>query len=258
MLQRLKQIAIILCVVVIPSGLHAQRSSDCYFRLYRHDIGITAGATYYMGDFNDQFIPLRQPSYFAGVMYRFHFDTQYSLRAQISYGRVLGDATRTSDAIIDPSGNNWAFNCPIIFADVMGEIGLAPLNVTDFRQKERFAPFLLVGVGAILRFKDNDYVSPLQNDKSNVTRQYFSIPIGVGVKYAIAPRYTLGVEWIMRKTFVDDMDNYNDPTPQGSALINNDWLSTVGLTLSYRIPERRTCAAYPVKKKRQGLVESSR
>ncbi len=259
MLQNLKKIVICFSLLAVSFFASAQRSPDCYFKLYRHDVGITGGATYYMGDFNERFIPLLQPSYYGGLMYRFHFNTQHALRAQASYGHVRGDATHAQDALPDPTGNRWKFDCPVLFIDVMGEIGFTPLDVVHIHKKQqRLSPFILIGMGYILRFPDNNYASPLQNDKSNVTRQYFSIPIGVGVKYVVAKRYTIGVEWTIRKTFVDDMDNYNDPTPAGTSLLNTDWLCNVGVTLTYRIPERRSCAAYPTKKKRSAMAENMR
>ena len=257
MLRNIKKITIYLFLALTSFFAHAQ-TPDCYFKLYRHDIGITGGATYYMGDFNERLIPLLQPSYYGGLLYRFYINTQHAIRAQVSYGHLSGDAFHAPHPIVDPSGNNWKFDCPIMFVDVVAEIGFKQLNVVELRKKERFSPFISLGVGYILRFSDKEYASPLQNDKSNVTRQYLSIPVGIGMKYSFAPRFTAGVEWTIRKTFVDDMDNYNNVTPQGSVLINTDWLCNVGVTLAYRLPEQRTCPAYPTRKKQKGLAESQR
>ena len=82
------------------------------------------------------------------------------------------------------------------------------------------------------------------NDKISV-----AIPMAVGLKANIFPRFVLGVEWSFRKTFTDDLDNitgedlsiYNSHAgvyiekskKQIGFLYTKDWYSMAYITLSY-------------------------
>jgi hypothetical protein len=118
--------------------------------------------------------------------------------------------------------------------------------------------------------------SALYRDRKIYSRVQAALPFGMGVKLNILPRVMLAAEWMMRKTFTDYLDDvsttYVDPdilvARHGaySALLadrslvspgrsnenlqrgnpdNNDWFSTIGLSLTISFSSRRPgCAAY--------------
>lgn len=107
----------------------------------------------------------------------------------------------------------------------------------------------------------------------------FSIPFGVGVKYSLCKRIGVTLEWRIHKTFTDYLDdihgiypqndvvgtnvvgtngyNYTDPNNNyepgmqrghgtaESILVNSDWFSMLGLTISYKfnLPQSKKCNA---------------
>jgi hypothetical protein len=78
-------------------------------------------------------------------------------------------------------------------------------------------------------------------DKNIITA---NIPIGVGVKYKIAPRLNLGIEWAMHFSLNDKLDGVKDPyiVKTSGAFKNTDCYHTLQVSLTYSfMPKCRTC-----------------
>ncbi|MDR2362566.1 MAG: porin family protein [Prevotellaceae bacterium] len=227
----------LLCIVVLVSPLTLSAQDDCPYR-ESHDVGVAGGITFYMGDLGDNYSFFRTPSYYAGVLYRYNFNEYYALRGQAAYGRLEGDRTR-SDLPQTNGGLPWHFVRPILLAEVSGEVGFLPFDVVRLRKNNRISPYLLGGIGIAALTADHALSSNVEND--DVPSSLY-LQVGVGVKWAVWKRITVGVEWSMRKTFTDKIDYV--VSPPGSILINNDWIGTVGVVVTYRLSEDRLCPAY--------------
>jgi hypothetical protein len=228
----------ILCWILTAfSSLPAGAQVSNYFRPEPHDVGMFGGMDFYLGDLTDNYSLFRNLSFFAGPLYRYHFDERYALRGGLAFGELHGDMLRPD---MPPTNNKerWNFNRSMIFMEIAAEIGFLPLDAVDFRKNRRWSPYLVGGIG-FAAFSPDKYIF-VSNEEMQTTCGF--VAIGVGVKYAIWERFTLSVEWLMRKTFNDGIDYYKGKA--GSWAINKDWIGTAGITLTYRLDENRSCAAY--------------
>jgi len=191
----------------------------------RKDLGIQAGGSYYMGDYN-QGTPLYKVSPSFGLIYRYNLNKYYSLRLSAGYGSLRGSYTAQNPYLPGATGS---FSKHVIDLEGLCEINFMSFTTLRYK-KDNFSPYVIIGVGGA-------YIG------GNIIPK---IPFGVGVKYCPASRVTLGLEWRLNKTFDDGIDNYHNVYDGSKAMFhNNDWFSFMGLTVTYRLFNNKfTCPAY--------------
>lgn len=199
------------------------------FAQERKDVGIIAGTSYYMGDFNPgtQFY---KPSPMLGVMGRHNFNPFYSARLMFSYG-WLKWSHNPNDYYMPGVNSPIEGNKQLICIELDGEINFISFDSrTTFKQD--ISPYLILGVGVAF---DGEAMFP-------------HLPVGLGVKYSPIGRLTIGAEWRLHKTFYDKLDNYSnitDPDKRKSFIHNNDWFGIAGLFVTYRLQSQGAlCPAY--------------
>lgn len=254
---------IIICIV---SVLIAQQ----------HEIGVMGGGMYYMGDLNPVYpFLLTQPS--AGGMYRFNFNSRMSVRLQALYGSLRGD-----DAV-----SSFYTERRLSFMSSLLELGgVYELTYKKFvigSEKYSFTPYLFTGI-IFARFnpyvKINDEKFFLHQfgtegqgttaypDRKNYSLVTFGLPFGMGMKWNPVGSLVIGLEWGMRMTFTDYLDDcsktYPDPQVIQSQLGSNalilsdpsyyetgskkdfdrgnpqtkDWYGWAGLVCSFKIKDK--------------------
>ena len=223
-------------------------AQDCIFERNVHEVGVIMGASYYMGNFNPNRTPFFYPSGYGGVMYRYGVSRYFAIRGQIGYGYIRGSGANVEGLPIDESGNNWRFNRPWVFADILAEFNFMPYNAVNLGKKQRFTPVLLLGFGGsqLSRNSGSEYN---EHPRRGASSLLFDFPVGFGIKWCFVQRVTLGVDWIWRLTLYDQIDYYStisdvhgNPVSHSNP-ISNDWIGTVGITLSYIIKEKLPCPA---------------
>lgn len=207
---------VLFSVLVLPFKSYSQD---------KRDVGVQVGSTYYYGDFNET-KPLYQPSFAMGVIFRYNFNTQYSLRASALYGTIKGESP---SGFFLPLPVTTSFSKTVLEAEVMGEFNFVSFSPISNR-KNRLSPYVNLGLG----------VGQLGGSV------LLHIPFGVGLKFTPAKRHTLAMEWRFHKTFNDELDSYAAPD-DGKApfLHNNDWFSYIGLIYTYRLYDTgNVCPVY--------------
>jgi hypothetical protein len=180
-----------------------------------------------------------------------------------------------------------SFTSQVLEFSVYGELNFFRYTPGDMRHP--IAPFIFGGI-ALFKFNPkaeldgvNYELQPLGTEGQGMARYpnlkhysltTLSIPFGIGVKANISKRLSVGIEWGLRYTFTDYLDDvsgvYADPdivmqesgdvagqlsdrslsetNNEGRQRGNsktNDWYSFALLTFSYNIPGRPVkCAAY--------------
>ena len=102
----------------------------------------------------------------------------------------------------------------------------------DYRGAKRLTPFIFGGLGATF----------VKTDSKNVFTA--NLPIGIGVKYKLADRLNLGVEWAIHFTASDRLDGVSNPYGiKSSGLFKNtDCYSHLRLSVTYDLWAKcRTC-----------------
>lgn len=191
----------------------------------RKDLGIQAGGSYYMGDYN-QGVPLYQASPSVGLVYRYNINKYYSFRLSAGYSGLKGNYTSQTQYLPGVTGS---FSKQVFDLEGLCEINFMSFSTRHYK-KDNFSPYVILGIGGA-------YISGTLIPK---------LPFGVGIKYCPVSRLTVGLEWRFNKTFDDNIDNYKNVFDGSKAVFhNNDWFSFMGLIVTYRLFNNKyTCPAY--------------
>lgn len=260
----------------------------------KNEIGVTGGVMYYLGDLNP-IKHFRFPSPSVGVLYRHNFDHHFSIRANVIGGYIWADDAKSKNGY--QITRNLRFRSLLIEGSVMGEINFFQFEPGN-RKKNNFTPFIFGGVGMFYfnptasASSGTNYLQPLHTEGQGTIpgRKPYkpiqaSFPFGLGLKWNPWKGATLMLEWGMRATTTDYLDDvstrYADPgivsiggkeaviladqsigvtvdntDRQRGFAKNRDWYSYLGLYLTFRIKDKDpTCwkvSRYksPVKNKR--------
>jgi len=258
---------------------------------------------------NDQY--WNKPHFMGGMFIRYSAHPAFAIRLGESFGTLYAtdewntqkakSASSTEDDAYQRYIRNQSVRSLIWESSLLFEITPRRFNYESLAARKRFQPYLMLGV-AYMHFRptakyvdkdgnDRGYVNlyDLNVEATGVPSELYSdaqakynlwqiaVPAGLGVRWDIGRRLALGVEWLYRITFTDQLDNvsgkYVDPklyqtylTPQEAALAtemqdrsslidksivhspgenrgnasNKDSYSTFGLTLIFKVPSKKT------------------
>jgi hypothetical protein len=254
------------------------------------EIGVFGGGAYYIGDLNP-YTHFKQTNYAVGIIYRHNFDNErVALRVQGIIGKVSGNDAKSND--LNQLNRNLNFSSSVL------EIGpLIEINFIDYivgvmsRKKFKFqTPYLFAGITYFQMNPSGTYqgqaieLQPLategqetsQNSSQNrYALKQISIPLGLGYKFNVTKRFAISLEYGIRKTFTDYLDDVSGRYPnlqllsveagqlsahmsdrsineEGYADLNygmsrgnsknKDWYSFFGAIISFRIHDHETCS----------------
>lgn len=171
-------------------------------------IGLYGGTAQYMGDMNKMnpfFSPA--PSYGFGIIS--DHNLRYSFQLMGSYN-TLRAGTKYADQYVLPepyesfSRKQWDLS-------ITAEFNFLPYESYNSR-KRNFTPFIYAGLGTNFAMDQSANNFPV------------TIPFGLGLKYNIFERISIGIQWKAHKIFYDDMDNnvVNVWDPENRPRIHND------------------------------------
>lgn len=263
----------ILVIVLLALGVQA---SGQY-----HEVGLMFAQAHYIGDINpSNHIPTQfNPG--GGLIYRYNFNDRIAFKASALYGRTY--------AHDEDSDSDWQQNRNLHFRsdifEISGQIEINFLTYEIGDPKRNSTPYLFAGLSIFRHNPQGEYegrwldLQPLGTegqgiagfpDRYNLTQ--ISIPFGVGYKFNIWRNLGGAVEWGMRRTFTDYLDdvstNYvdnifledeNGPlsaimadrslSPTGPNGTNtemqrgesnrNDWYIFMGVMITYKIGKPR-------------------
>lgn len=210
-----------------------------------HEIGASLGATNYVGDLVPTY-QLNNHRIAGSLFYRYNLNHYSSLRANLLLGKLVGSDEDPYDAFAARRNrgqfNNWVNELSVLYE----------YHFFDYKNPDkdfvRWSPYFVGGLGMMLQHgydavnRGEEPVSAYAGGRKTGNFKNYQpvIPLGIGFKYMISPEWTLGAEWVARKTFFDYLDNTGD-VKEGFERKNfqygnrkhNDWYFFTGLTLSY-------------------------
>ena len=180
---------------------------------------------------------------------RYNLSNHFAARLGLLYTRISGDDKK----LLTPAWRQtraFSFESPLLELSLQGEIypfGLyKPGKGKDDRLSENrrvVAPYVSLGIGGVYDQPKNDWneannnggVSPtlIQTDQDAVKKWALSIPMGLGIRFRISNRFTLGLEGALRYTQSDYLDGVSVAGDPGL----NDWFYSAQLTASYSFGE---------------------
>ena len=219
----------VLLMAMLAAALTVRAQGDVE---YLAEIGGGVGLVAYEGDFNGNILKGQQPM--AQVVFRRLFNPRSGLKATGSYGRLKGSSADAVTYYPDYQGQTYDFTSSLVDVSLTYEYNLWPYGTgREYRGAKPLVPYLFGGLGFTYASTDND--------KRPAT---FNLPLGIGVKYKIADRLNLGVEWAVHFSQSDELDGVKDPYQVKSSGVfkNTDCYSMLQLSLTYSFMAKcKTC-----------------
>jgi len=263
----------------------SSESKSQNFRTYS-ELGVLLGGSYYLGDLNPgkQF---KSTQLALGLVYKYNTNRRFAIRVNAFWGTLLAEDANTNDEF--QIRRNLMFRSRVLEFSTMLEFNFFPYEVGNSSLPA--TPYIFAGLGIFrtnpqAMLNDQWYdLKPLGtegqgtvefNDRKPYSLINMSIPFGIGFKFHAFGRMSVALEWGMRKTFTDYIDDvsttYVSPAllsatngPESALLAdrslvepgltnvgrqrgnsqNKDWYSFVGLTLTWKLQSKAPeCAAY--------------
>ncbi len=249
------------------------------------EVGVFLGGSYYIGDLNPliHFNQFTKPA--GGIIFRYNFNPRLAARANAFLGSVEGQDSFSGSPT--QQQRNLHFKSTISELSAQLEFNFLNYKIGDDRQL--FSPYIFGGL-AVFRFNpqaqiNNNWIDlqPLGTEgqglpggatKRKYKRVEMAIPFGFGIKANLSKNIGVSIEWGMRKTYTDYLDDvsrrYYDPAilaakrgtttaqlsdpsigtdPNFSNVgrqrgnpTTKDWYSFAGIALTVKLKEKRkTC-----------------
>lgn len=249
------------------------------------ELGIFLGGSYYIGDLNPlvHFGPMTKPA--GGVVFRYNFNPRVAVRANCFFGNIQADDAASNSAA--QQQRNLNFSSSVRELSVQGEFNFLDYQIGN--EKKKFTPYIFLGIAGftfnpVAQYGNYKYtLQPMGTEgqgldggasKKRYKLTQISIPFGVGIKTNLSKQIGLSIEWGMRKTFTDYLDDvsktYYDPAilaaaHGGAAAVasdpskgtdpnfsntgrqrgnptTKDWYSFAGIVLTLKLKEKKeTC-----------------
>jgi len=219
------------------------------------EVGISGGAAYYIGDLNPA-LPYNQSQLAYGALARYNINNRWSVKFTYTRGKLQGDDLKT----------NAVANRDLNFRTKINDFSLvAEFNFWEYftgSKKNYFTPYIFAGVGFFTFKPFNFGGNNLQasgtegqnvgfDERTPYNLWSISFPFGFGLKYSLSKRLALGLEWGMRKTLTDYIDDVSttyythgdlvsDPTGdyyegmQRGSENTMDWYNFTLLSITYK------------------------
>lgn len=227
-------------------ALFALVSMPAFSQFIRNsEMGITFGGGNYIGDINPKY-NFYGTKMMGGFIYRYNFNPRWVLKASAMFGRVGAEDSHFNNIrnlSFESKINELAATCEFNFFDYQ----------TGSR-KHRVTPYIFGGIGVFFMNPQAEILNPLNNKREWVELQplntegqgmegydspysltQISVPFGLGLKVSLNKAICIGLEWGLRMTFTDYIDdvskNYVDRT------ILEDWKGEVAVTAADRTNE---------------------
>ena len=208
---------------------------------YKFDIGVELGMSGYIGDANSSNI-FRKPGFDGELSFRYIGDTRWAIRGVFSTFSLNGDTSGMDDVlpdVVDPATGAvspafYSFGSQVYDLSVRGEFNFFAYGIGEtYKRLRRWSPYLTLGVGvALASTGGHTFAAP-------------TIPMGLGIKYKVAERWNLGLEFTMTKAFNDHFDSPElaDLNQIKTAFYKStDWYSRLTIGVSYEFGKRcETC-----------------
>ncbi len=264
-----------LCLSLINNEAKAQAVTKGF---YSKEFGASVGAAYYIGDINPM-IPLVGARQSLGIYFRVNRDYRWSFRTNANYGKVTAkDANNKLEAL---RNRNLTFQSNVFELSEQIEFNFWPFRADE--SNYAFSPYAFIGLGAFYfnpkAVYNNELVAlqplategqGLLNYRKPYQRIALAMPLGMGVKVGLAEKFTLQLEYSIRKTNTDYLDDVSstykdpkllnkntgaaavalaDPSANASTYANvghlrgnpdtNDWYGFLHVSLSYSLPNKK-------------------
>ncbi len=240
------------------------------------ELGLMGGVATYTGDISKQNTFFSTGDYNAafGGFARYTFHPLIAARVGFNYGNLSGSDAKSTDG--SRLKRNLSFRTKLYELSLIGEFNI--LGYQPYNLVRPWSPYIFAGVAGFVFNPQAELdgvlydLQPLgtegqglEGNEAPYKLTQFSIPAGIGVKYAINDQWNLGIELGGRKTFTDYIDDISRAYVADEVLLINrgevaaalanrtgnvqaggaargsdkydDWYFMAGLTISYNFTD---------------------
>ncbi len=209
-------------IMLITSGI-------CALAQYKFEFGGYVGGSSYLGDANATKL-FAEPQSAIGGLVKYNFTPRYAMKLQIMGTSVSGNSS--GQKYQWPNYTDITFNSSFFESSLTGEYNFFPFTTEKINFASRLSPYVFAGIGF-------DYFQTGRSDFA------LMVPFGIGIKYKLFDRLTIGADMGMRKLFSDDLEYTGDSelltNPLGlnsSKMVNNDYYTTFGFFVTFSLFKR--------------------
>lgn len=211
---------------------------------YTKEIGMGVGLGFMNSDLNHKWYAQSKPA--ADVLMRFILSPRMAIKAELGYTGTKGSTAGVRDfypAVIGQAGQErlqYSMSGTLLQLGALYELHFLPYGwLRNYLGHKRVTPYMQMGLG--LTYAHTSGTRQGEATKSNAAT--LDIPLGIGLKYKIARRLNLGLDWTYHLTLSDRLDGLAAPTGiEGGGFHGMDHYSRTMLTLTYDIsPRCPTC-----------------
>lgn len=195
-------------------------------------IGFQAGVSYYLGDLNETGHFKSNITHFAwGFVHRQPLSERFTWKNSFLIGKVSGN-DQFSESEVNRN-RNLSFQSSIYEGSTQFEFNFLPYH--PFVLNHYFTPYIFGGLG-FFQFtpttvlNGNEYnLREYETEGHSYNKTQFVIPFGAGLKFKFSHRVMFAIEYGLRKTFTDYIDDVSTKYPDDPSN-----MSTVSQALSNR------------------------
>ena len=257
------------------------------------EIGLCGGVSFYLGDINPSGV-FKGSKPAGGVIYRYNINPLLAFKSTVLFGS-MGASDAEFGTTEDAKARNLSFVSPI--NEISAQLELNFMRLYNVTGKNAFAPYLFAGIGVYsfnpqAKASDGNWydlqmlgtegqgLNQPGYDKERYSLIGVGIPFGLGMRFNFLTYYSIGIEWGMRMTFTDYLDDVSttyvadtllqiyrhpvvaelaDPVDEqskhasGTARGNsqtNDWYSYAIVTFTFKLNYQKSCTALGTKASR--------
>lgn len=246
------------------------------------EVGFFGGGSYYVGDLNpSKHFAYSKPAF--GLIFRYNLSMRHSLRFTANYGNVYGDDAQSNNPF--QINRNLSFKSRILELAFGIELDLFKYRINDM--KYPISPYFFYQIAYMRMNPKTVYngfeyaLQPLGTEgqgtglpgtkRNTYNLNQITIPLGIGLKFNLRKRVAMSIEYGIRKTFTDYLDDvsrnyvdvdvlaaYNGPLAaelsdrslganvsnaglnRGTSL-TKDWYAFYGIMLTFKPFKRDIC-----------------
>lgn len=177
-------------LLLAPIGVAAQEE------VYRMELGVMAGGSYYLGDANYT-TPYKNTRPMGGILARYVLNPRLALKGNLAMAGISGGVDRSDGFPYESSFSRTLYDLGVQLEANFWGYGIGQ----EFLGYRRFTPYITGGLG--LTFAP----APARRIVT------MNVPVGVGVKYKFRPRWNVGLELSLRFSLSDELDVTDGAAP---------------------------------------------
>jgi hypothetical protein len=183
------------------------------------EVGGFAGGAGYMGDLNQK-DPFKFSGIAGGAFVRYNFDGYLSLKLGYTYGVISGADSLSSN--VQAFARNLSFKTKLNELSLTGEFNF--MKYVPSVSKNIYTPYIYAGIAYTGYTPQTTYqgqtydLRTLQTEGVSYPGSTIAVPFGLGIKYNIAGRLTLGADLGYRIAYTDYLDDVSGVYPDRTKL----------------------------------------